>query len=74
MSKPIIATIVTQHLKVTGTVWAGYKSEYEYSLTDRSLPRTKAEALKIAGDFESIKTASIVTRHVTTITTSTPLR
>ena len=52
----------TRQLHVTGYLWGGGKGLYNYTVKDPA-PTTLIEANKIAGDFESLITAKIITIH-----------
>lgn len=57
-------------LHVTGSLWSGDKCKHSYALKDGQQVNTLADAKRVAGDFESIKSARVetVTRQVTETT------
>lgn len=54
-------TGVARTLKVEGQTWGGVEGTHEYNLRDNPAPTTMKEALYIAGDFQSLTKATIVT-------------
>ena len=55
-------TITQRVLKVKGFTWGGNEAEHEYRLgIDDTEPTTLLEAERIAGDFESLDSATVVT-------------
>ncbi len=58
-------------LRVVGHLWGGGQCDHEYSLRDRPEPKTLAEAKRIAGDFESLSKAVVIStkRTITEQTT-----
>ena len=54
-------TVITNTLEVSGKLWSGATCNHTYVLTAKPLPTTMAEARKLAGDFESLKTAKVIT-------------
>jgi hypothetical protein len=54
-------TTKTIELHVKGRIWAGSLCEHVYTLTNGIIPTTLSEAKKIAGDFEFLSKATLVT-------------
>lgn len=64
---------ITQRLHVTGTLWQGCMVTAEYKLhvigrpdLEGKVPRNRAEVKAIAGDFQDIQHAELVTTTTTT--------
>ncbi len=48
-------------LHVTGHLWSGPKASHVYRIdSENSIPKSMADAKRIAGDFESLETAKII--------------
>jgi hypothetical protein len=62
--QPDVIDVVVQ-LRVEGHLWGGF-SDYLYPVRN-GVPKTLAEAKRLAGDFESLTSATLV---VTTVTRS----
>ena len=54
-------------LEVEGYTWSGYKCKRYYSVNAANPPQTLRDAKQIAGDFESLTSANVIT--VETVTT-----
>lgn len=64
-------------LHVKGRIWQGQKAEHEYPLNNLgTIPTTLAQAKSMAGDFESLESAKVVTvrREVTETKTTRRLK
>ena len=48
-------------LRVTGIAWQGFRAKHEYSIPFAFQLVTMADAKKLAGDFQSLERAEIVT-------------
>lgn len=48
-------------LHVTGWLWCGRQAEHEYPLDDAQRITSIRDAQRIAGDFESLSSAEIIT-------------
>lgn len=67
--KPHRYKTIKRIMFVTGTLWSGPDSSYPYVLKQDQDPKNLAEAKKIAGDFQGIDSAVILTTksvHTTT--------
>lgn len=69
-------TTIRRVLRVRGFIWSGGKCEHEYPLNDSQQPDTLQDAKRIAGDFESLTSATIETveREVKKTTTRKTLK
>ena len=54
-------TTQTRILKVSGRIWQGCKCKHEYPIIAETMLATLKEARRIAGDFQSLDSARIVT-------------
>ena len=54
----------TRTLMVEGRTWSGAEGTHEYPLKEGQDPTTLAEAKQIAGDFEFLTHAKVVTTQV----------
>lgn len=66
-------------MKVKGLTWGGFKSEHEYPLTfndPAAEPKTLLEALRFAGDFQSLDSAFVktITKEIKETTTFQSLK
>lgn len=48
-------------LRVTGWLWSGAQCDHEYPLDDSQRVTSLRDAKRIAGDFESLSSAEIIT-------------
>ena len=48
-------------LEVEGYIWAGGKAKYAYSIDANKPPKTYQDCKRIAGDFESLTSAKVIT-------------
>lgn len=65
MTKKNAYTTTQKVLKVKGLAWAGFKAEHEYQLSAVNgkayEPTTLQEAERLAGDFQRLDSATVVT-------------
>jgi hypothetical protein len=77
MTKKDTYTTTQKVLKVKGFTWGGFKAEHEYTLkSSDKAPTTLLEAKRLAGDFESLDSATVViiTKEIKETTTFQKLK
>ncbi len=54
-------TEIVKTLLVSGTLWSGHEGETHYAILNETEPQTFDEVRKLAGDFQDVNRASVVT-------------
>lgn len=63
-----MSVFVVRTLYVEGWTWGGFTAQVEYRLELDQVVETLDQAKSVAGDFESLTFAQVVTQTITTVT------